>query len=132
MINLRTATVAVLLGEGTGGGALTLLPADRVLAAQHAWLAPLAPEGASAIVYKDTAHAPELAARQRIRSADLASDGIVDRVLPDTDALGRAVHDELRFLGRQDDAVRMTARLRRYRSLGRGRGGPAAGSIMGW
>jgi acetyl-CoA carboxylase carboxyl transferase subunit beta len=118
MINLRTATVAVLLGEGTGGGALALLPADRVLAAQHAWLAPLAPEGASAIVYKDTAHAPELAARQRIRSADLASDGIVDRVLPDTDALGRAVHDELRFLRQQDDAARMTARMRRYRSLG--------------
>jgi acyl-CoA carboxylase subunit beta len=53
LINLRTATVAVLLGEGTCGGALALLPADRVLAAQHAWLAPLAPEGASAIVYKD-------------------------------------------------------------------------------
>jgi acyl-CoA carboxylase subunit beta len=136
MINLRTATVAVLLGEGTGGGALALLPADRILAAQHAWLAPLAPEGARAIVYKDTAHAPELAARQRIRSADLASDGIVDRVVPETDALcrdlGHAVHDEPRFLTRQDDAVRMTARLRRYRSLGRTRGGPAAGSIMGW
>jgi acyl-CoA carboxylase subunit beta len=136
MISLRTAAVAVLLGEGTGGGALALLPADRVLAAQHAWLAPLAPEGASAIVYKDTAHAPELAARQRIRAADLASDGIVDRVVPETDALcrdlGRAVHDELRFLTRQGDAARMTARLRRYRNLGRARGGPPGGSIMGW
>ena len=130
MINLRTATVAVLLGEGTGGGALALLPADRVLAAQDAWLAPLAPEGASAIVYKDTAHAPELAARQRIRSADLARDGIVDRVLPDTEALGRAVRDELWFLARQDDASRTAARLRRYRRLGRGRGEPPAGSIM--
>lgn len=132
MINLRTATVAVLLGEGTGGGALALLPADRVLAAQHAWLAPLAPEGASAIMYKDTAHAPELAARQRIRAADLADDGIVDRVFHGTDALGRAVHDELRFLARQDDAARMAARLERYRRLGRGRGGPPAGSIIGW
>ena len=122
MINLRTATVAVLLGEGTGGGALALLPADRIVAAQDAWLAPLAPEGASAIVYKDTAHAPELAARQRIRSVDLASDGIVDRVIADTDALcddlGRAVHDELRFLTHQDDAARMTMRLQRYRRLG--------------
>lgn len=135
MINLRTATVAVLLGEGTGGGALALLPADRIVAAQHAWLAPLAPEGASAIIYKDTAHAPELAARQRIRSVDLASDGIVDRVIADTDALcrdlGRAVHDELMFLTRQDDAARMTMRLRRYRRLGRTRGGSSAGSIMG-
>jgi hypothetical protein len=63
------------------GAALALLPADRVLAAQYAWPAPLAPEGASAIVYRDTGHAPEPAARQRIRSAGLAADGILDRVI---------------------------------------------------
>jgi acetyl-CoA carboxylase carboxyl transferase subunit beta len=42
-----------MLGEGSGGGALALLPADRVVAAQHAWLSPLPPEGASAIVHRD-------------------------------------------------------------------------------
>ena len=61
MITLPVPTIAVLLGQGTGGGAMALLPADRVLAAEHAWLAPLAPEGASAIMYRDTAHAPEMA-----------------------------------------------------------------------
>ena len=59
-------TISVLLGQGTGGAALALLPADRVIAAEHAWLAPLAPEGASAIVYRDVSHAAELAARQGI------------------------------------------------------------------
>jgi acetyl-CoA carboxylase carboxyl transferase subunit beta len=123
LVNLRTPTISVLLGEGAGGGALALLPADRVLAAQHAWLAPLAPEGASAIIYEDTGHAPELAARQGIRSADLARDGIVDRVIAETGdlcgALGRALHDELRLVTREDDAARMARRLRRYRRLGR-------------
>ena len=122
LLNLRTATVSVLLGAGTGGGALALLPADRVLAAEHAWLAPLAPEGASAIVYKDTAYAPELAARQGIRSVDLASDGIVDRVIAETSDLcrdlGLALHDELRLVTRQDTSARMARRLRRYRRLG--------------
>ncbi|MEE2035512.1 carboxyl transferase domain-containing protein, partial [Rhodococcus chondri] len=47
LVTLRTPTVSVLLGQGTGGGALALLPADRVLCAQHGWLAPLPPEGAS-------------------------------------------------------------------------------------
>jgi len=124
LINLRTPTISVLLGEGTGGGALALLPADRVLAAEHAWLAPLAPEGASAIVYKDTAHAPELAARQGIRAVDLAGDGIVDRVIAETGPacrdLGRAVRDELRLVTAQDDAARTARRLRRYRRLGLG------------
>ncbi len=76
-------TVSVLLGQGTGGAALALLPADRTLAAEHAWLAPLAPEGASAIVYRDNRHAAELAARQGIRAADLAALGLVDAVIPE-------------------------------------------------
>ena len=86
LITLPVPTISVLLGQGTGGAALALLPADRVLAAQHAWLSPLAPEGASMIVYKDTAHAPELAARQGIRSADLAAAGIVDHIVAETSA----------------------------------------------
>jgi acyl-CoA carboxylase subunit beta len=121
LITVATPTVSVLLGQGTGGAALALLPADRVLAAEHAWLAPLAPEGASAIVYKDTAHAAELAALQGIRAADLAAHGIVDRVVAEGDgdelcrALGQALHAELQDVTRQDDATRMRNRLGRYR-----------------
>ena len=123
LITLPVPTVSVLLGQGTGGAALALLPADRVLAAQHAWLSPLAPEGASAIVYKDTAHAPELADRQGIRSADLAAAGIVDhivaearpeRLLPD---LGRLLRAELDSLASSDDFRRLDRRQRKYRHL---------------
>ncbi|WP_433713344.1 carboxyl transferase domain-containing protein [Nocardia sp. CA-084685] len=83
LVTLDTPTVSVLLGQGTGGGALALLPADRVLAASHGWLAPLPPEGASAIVYRDTDHAPELADAQGIRAIDLLADGVVDRIVPE-------------------------------------------------
>jgi acetyl-CoA carboxylase carboxyl transferase subunit beta len=82
LVTLPVPTVSVLLGQGTGGGALALLPADRVLAASDAWLAPLAPEGASAIVYRDTAHAAELARAQGIAARDLAAAGAVDVVVP--------------------------------------------------
>ncbi|WP_431963858.1 carboxyl transferase domain-containing protein [Nocardia sp. bgisy134] len=83
LVTLDTPTISVLLGQGTGGGALALLPADRVLAATNAWLAPLPPEGASAIVFRDTEHAPELAAAQRISAPALLADGIVDRIVPE-------------------------------------------------
>jgi len=124
LITLPVPTVAVLLGQGTGGAALALLPADRVLAAQHGWLAPLAPEGASVIVYKDTAHAPELAARQGIRAADLAAAGLVDHVVAEHGAdqlltdLGRLLEAALRSLATSDDDTRLTARHRKYRALG--------------
>ncbi len=53
LVTLDAPTLCLMLGEGNGGGALALLPADRVVAAQHAWLSPLPPEGASAIVHRD-------------------------------------------------------------------------------
>ncbi len=83
LVTLDTPTVSVLLGQGSGGPALAMVPADRVLAALHGWLAPLPPEGASAIVFRDTDHAPELAAAQGIRSADLLRNGIVDAIVPE-------------------------------------------------
>ncbi|MCW2684128.1 MAG: accD2, partial [Blastococcus sp.] len=46
-------------------------------------LGPLPPEGASAIVHRDTAHAGEMAAAQGVRATDLWRAGIVDRVVPE-------------------------------------------------
>ena len=129
LVTLDTPTVSVLLGQGSGGPALAMVPADRVLAALHGWLAPLPPEGASAIVFRDTAHAPELSAAQGIRSVDLLASGIVDAVVPEhPDAadepvefsarLSAAIADELYALRGIPDADRMAARLRRYRNIG--------------
>ena len=81
LVLLDAPTVCLLLGEGAGGGALALLPADRVVCAQHAWLSPLPPEGASAIIHRTTERAPEMAEAQGVRSLDLLRDGIVDRVV---------------------------------------------------
>jgi acyl-CoA carboxylase subunit beta len=124
LITLPVPTVAVLLGQGTGGAALALFAADRVLAAEHAWLSPLAPEGASVIVYKDTAHAAELAARQGIRAADLAAAGAVDHVVAESSAdqllmgVGRLLRAELDALAAIDDDTRLARRRGRYRGLG--------------
>jgi acetyl-CoA carboxylase carboxyl transferase subunit beta len=80
LVTLPAPTLCLMLGEGNGGGALALLPADRVVAAEHAWLSPLPPEGASAIVHRDTAHAPDMARAQHVRAVDLRERGIVDRI----------------------------------------------------
>jgi len=81
LVSLDAPTLCLMLGEGNGGGALALLPADRVVAAQHAWLSPLPPEGASAIVHRDVDHAPEMARTQMVRAIDLHRLGIVDRIV---------------------------------------------------
>lgn len=83
LVSHEAPTIAVLLGEGTGGGALALLPSDVTIAAQHAWLAPLPPEGASAIMHGDTSHATEMAEAQRIGAVRLREAGIVDWIVPE-------------------------------------------------
>ncbi|GBE64765.1 acetyl-CoA carboxylase carboxyltransferase subunit beta [Mycobacterium sp. MFM001] len=129
LVTLETPTVSVLLGQGSGGPALAMLPADGVLAALHGWLAPLPPEGASAIMFRDTDHAPELAAAQGIRSKDLRASGIVDVIVPEhPDAadepiafakrMSRAIAHELQTLRTVPDTQRMTARLQRHRRIG--------------
>jgi len=129
LVMLDAPTLCVLLGQGTGGGALALMPADRVICAQHSWLSPLPPEGASAILYRNIDHAPELAASQGVRSVDLLRDGIVDRIVAEhPDAadepaefvarLSEVLAHELGVLLRADPADRLAARLTRYRQLG--------------
>ena len=91
----------------------------------------LPPEGASAILYRETSHAPELAASQRVRSLDLLADGIVDRIVaehPDAadepeefcQRMSQSIQHELVTLARMDRAERLQARLDRYRRLGQG------------
>jgi acetyl-CoA carboxylase carboxyl transferase subunit beta len=131
LVTLDTPTVSVLMGQGSGGPALAMVPADRVLAALHGWLAPLPPEGASAIVYRDTAHAAELSAAQGVRSVDLLRDGIVDVVVPErpdaaaepeqfTARLSAAIASELYQLRSLPAAERLGMRLHRYRRIGLG------------
>jgi acetyl-CoA carboxylase beta subunit len=83
LTTLRIRTVGVLLGQGCGGGALALLPAQTVIATERSWLSPLPVEGASAILFGSTDRAADMARRQRVGAMDLAADGIVHHVVPE-------------------------------------------------
>lgn len=125
LVTLEAPSLCLMLGQGNGGGALALLPADRVIAAQHAWLSPLPPEGASAIVHRDTDHAPEMARAQKVRALDLRAVGVVDRIvaeLPDAAdeaeafcrRLGAVLEHELSALYGSDPAAAVAVRARRF------------------
>jgi acyl-CoA carboxylase subunit beta len=129
MVSLPVPTLALLLGEGGSGGALSLLAADRVLCAEHASLGVIAPEGASAILHHDIEHAPMLAELQGGASWRLASAGIADVVVPEPrpahdepdvflDCLGSLVAYELAALCARDPAERLAARHARWRAIG--------------
>lgn len=85
MSTMTVPTISVLLGEGTGGGALALLPADIRIAAQHSWLSPLPPEGASAIVHGHIEAAAEMARQQQVSSIELKRSGVVNHLIAEFD-----------------------------------------------
>jgi acetyl-CoA carboxylase carboxyl transferase beta subunit len=129
MAALPVPTVAVLLGEGGSGGALALLVADRVLAAEHASLGVIAPEGASAILYRDLDHAAELAATQGGASWQLQAAGIADALIPEPGpaheqpeafvaAVGAALSTALAEITGAEPSTRLDERHRRWRSIG--------------
>jgi acetyl-CoA carboxylase carboxyl transferase subunit beta len=85
LTTMTVPTVSVILGQGCGGGALAMLPARTVIAAEHAWLSPLPPEGASIIVHGDTGHAAEMAERQGVGARALLATGTVHHLVPEVE-----------------------------------------------
>lgn len=129
LANLDAPSVSLILGEGSGGGALALIPADRVLSAENGWLSPLPPEGASAIVHRTTDRAAEMAQNQGVHAPMLLKNGVVDRIiaeLPDASEepldfvarVGATLEFELIELMREPSARRKARRMQRYLTLG--------------
>ena len=129
LANLDAPSVSLILGEGSGGGALALIPADRVLSAENGWLSPLPPEGASAIVHRTTERAPEMAQSQGVHAPMLKATGVVDRIIaeePDASLapldfvsrVGATLEYELIELMREPSDRRLARRMERYRTLG--------------
>jgi acetyl-CoA carboxylase carboxyl transferase subunit beta len=128
-LELRAPVICLLLGQGSGGGALAILPADRVLAAENAWLSPLPPEGASVIVHRNKDRADEMAEAQGVKARDLMANGIVDRIIaerPEASAepqefsqrVSQVLEREIIVLLNMDPRERLLKRHHRYRHLG--------------
>ncbi len=133
LLTTPVPTVSVLLGQGAGGAALALLPADAVVAAEDAWLAPLPPEGASVIMHRDVGHAASMARGLQITACDLQRLGAVDLVVPGPDGspgtatssdvrgrmagLAEAAAGCLRAVVGLDPATRLAARRDRHHHL---------------
>ena len=83
MSRIRTPTVSIIIGEGGSGGALAIGIADRVLMLQYSIYTVAAPEAASSILWRDSAHAQYAANSMRISAREVLELGLIDEVLPE-------------------------------------------------
>ena len=83
MAALRTPIIVSVVGEGGSGGALAIAVGDRVYMLEHAVYSVISPEGCAAILWKNSAAAPEAAAAMKITAHDLKKFGIIDEIVPE-------------------------------------------------
>jgi len=82
MLRLRVPVVAVVIGEGSSGGALALGVADRVLMLENATYSVISPEGAASILWRDAARARDAANAFQPTAANCYRWGITDGWTP--------------------------------------------------
>lgn len=81
MIKVAVPIVVVIIGEGGSGGALGVGIGDRILILENAYYSVISPEGCAAILWKNSAKAPEAAEALKLTAKDLLGLGIVDEIV---------------------------------------------------
>jgi acetyl-CoA carboxylase carboxyl transferase subunit alpha len=83
LVRFRPPSVAVVIGEGSSGGALGIGVADRVLMLENSTYSVISPEGGAAILWRDAAKARQAATAFRPTAANCYRLGVVDAVVPE-------------------------------------------------
>ena len=91
MSDLKVPIIAIVIGEGSSGGALAIGVGDRVLMLENAVYSILSPEGYASILWKDSSRAEEAAEKMKLTAKDLFKLGVIDEVLKEPD--GNAKND---------------------------------------
>ena len=81
LANLKTIVIAIVIGEGSSGGALAIGIGDKVLMLENAVYSVLSPEGFSSIVWKSSQRVQEAAEVMKMTAKDLYKFKVIDEVI---------------------------------------------------
>jgi acetyl-CoA carboxylase carboxyl transferase subunit alpha len=130
MAGLKTPIVAIVIGEGGSGGALAIGVADRLIMLEHSIYSVASPEGTAAILWRDSAKAPDAAKAMKITAQDLLALNVIDAIVPEPaggahndvetiiTAAGDMVRRQLAELLEFDLPTLLDQRYAKYRAIG--------------
>ena len=84
MAKLTVPVIAIVIGEGSSGGALAIGVANKVIMLENAIYSILSPEGYSSILWKDSSRFKEAADRMKLTANDLYDMEIIETVIKET------------------------------------------------
>ena len=81
MAKLKVPVIAIVIGEGSSGGALAIAVANKVFMMKNAIYSILSPEGYSSILWKDSSRYKEAAEKMKLTAKDLYDLNIIDKII---------------------------------------------------
>lgn len=130
MAALQVPVIISVIGEGGSGGALALGVGDRVFMLEHAVYSVISPEGCAAILWKNSAAAPDAAASMKITAQDLKKLNIIDEIVAEpaggahsdptaaAENLAPVLERALKELSKLKPAQLLDERYKKFRRMG--------------
>ena len=81
MAKLKVPIIAIVIGEGSSGGALAIGVGNKVFMLENAIYSILSPEGYSSILWKDSSRYKEAAEKMKLTAKDLYELEVIDKII---------------------------------------------------
>ncbi|WP_208592256.1 acetyl-CoA carboxylase carboxyl transferase subunit alpha [Gracilibacillus suaedae] len=130
MAGIKVPIICVVIGEGGSGGALGIGVGDRIHMLENSTYSVISPEGAAALLWKDSGQAEKAAKSLRITAPDLKELDVIDEVIPEplggahrdmvTQALSisKVLDKSLRELEEENETSLLEKRWEKYKQIG--------------
>jgi acetyl-CoA carboxylase carboxyl transferase subunit alpha len=130
MAGLTVPVICIVIGEGGSGGALGLGVGNQIYMLENSTYSVISPEGAAAILWKDSSKAKMAAESMKITAPDLKQLGIIDEVIPEVkggahkniekqaEEIGKVLKASLEQLLKLSEEELIENRYQRFRTIG--------------
>ena len=95
MANLTVPVIAIVIGEGSSGGALAIGVGNSVIMLENAIYSILSPEGYASIVWKDGSKVKEAAAEMKLTAKDLYDLHVIEKIIKENNKIFENLRNEI-------------------------------------
>ena len=95
MANLTVPVIAIVIGEGSSGGALAIGVGNSVIMLENAIYSILSPEGYASIVWKDGSKVKEAATEMKLTAKDLYDLHVIDKIIKENNKIFENLRNEI-------------------------------------
>lgn len=102
MASLKVPVICIVIGEGGSGGALALGVGNHIHMLENSTYSVISPEGAAALLWKDSSLAKRAAETMKITAPDLKELGIIDEIIPEVEG---GAHKDVKAQAMEMEAI---------------------------